>query len=117
MSKQLIQCCENNHIPPETAGIIGVAAEELAVNIARYGYQTSKPSYIDINLSKADDKLLLRIRDDGVPFDPTAYSSDEEDEFLMSGIEMIRRITQNLTYTRVINMNNTVIEVATVPIA
>lgn len=117
VSKQLIQCCENNHIPPETAGIIGVAAEELAVNIARYGYQTSKPSYIDINLSKADDKLLLRIRDDGVPFDPTAYSSDEEDEFLMSGIEMIRRITQNLTYTRVINMNSTVIEVATVPIA
>ena len=112
VSEQLVECCEKNNIPGEVGSILGVAAEELAVNIARYGYRKSAPNYIDINLSKADDKLLLRIRDDGVPFNPTEYNSEEKDEFLLSGIEMIRRISDNMSYTRVLNMNNTVIEVA-----
>ena len=92
--------------------MIGVAAEELAVNISRYGYKKPSLSYVDINLSKVDGKLLLRVRDDGVPFNPTEYQSGEDDEFLITGIEMIRRITNKLSYTRVLNMNNTVIEVS-----
>ena len=112
VSEKLIRSCEENGVAPETAGIIGVAAEELAVNISRYGYKKPGLRYVDINLSKADGKLLLRLRDDGVPFNPTQYRSDEDDEFLMTGIEMIRRITDKLSYSRVLNMNNTVIEVS-----
>lgn len=112
VSKRLIHSCEENGISSETAGIIGVAAEELAVNIARYGYKKTNPSYIDINLSDTDGKLILRIRDNGVPFNPTEYTPEDDDEFLMSGLDMIRRITDKLTYTRVLNMNNTVIEVS-----
>ena len=111
VSRQLIKCCGENGVSGETAGIIGVAAEELAVNIARYGYKKSAPSYIDINLSRAEGKLLLRVRDDGVPFNPTEYAPSDGDEFLITGIEMTRRITSKLSYTRVLNMNNTVIEV------
>ena len=111
VSRQLIKCCGENGVSGETAGIIGVAAEELAVNIARYGYKKSAPSYIDINLSRAEGKLLLRVRDDGVPFNPTEYAPSDGDEFLITGIEMIRRITSKLSYTRVLNMNNTVIKV------
>ena len=111
VSRQLIKCCGENGVSGETAGIIGVAAEELAVNIARYGYKKSAPSYIDSNLSRAEGKLLLRVRDDGVPFNPTEYAPSDGDEFLITGIEMIRRITSKLSYTRVLNMNNTVIEV------
>ena len=112
VSKQLIISCEGNSIPSETAGIIGVVAEELAVNISRYGYKKLSPNYIDINLSKVDNKLILRVRDDGAPFDPTEYKSDDKDVFLPTGIEMIRRISDRMTYTRVLNMNNTVIEVS-----
>lgn len=112
VSKQIIRVCEKNGVPSETAAIIGVAMEELAVNISRYGYKKPSLSYIDINLSKAEDKLILRVRDDGVPFNPTEYSPDEDDEFLITGIKMIRRVTDKLSYTRVLNMNNTVIEVS-----
>ena len=112
VSKKLIRSCEENGVSSETAGIIGVAAEEIAVNISRYGYKKPSLSYVDINLSRVDGKLLLRLRDDGVPFNPTEYKSGEDDEFLMTGIEMIRRITDKLCYTRVLNMNNTVIEVS-----
>ena len=52
------------------------------------------------------------MRDDGVSFDPTEYSSGESDEFSLGGIELIRSVADKMTYNRVLNMNNTVIEVA-----
>ncbi len=112
VSKKLIECCTGIGISSDKAKTIGIAAEELTTNIAHYGYKGNKPSYIDISLSKTDDKLILRMRDDGVPFDPTVYSADESEEYLLGGISLIKSIADKMTYTRVLNMNNTVIEVA-----
>lgn len=112
VSKQLLECCEKHNIPSEKSTVISVAAEELTANIARYGYKGNKPSYIDIRLSRVGDKLILRVRDDGVSFNPTEYSSEESNEFRLGGIELIRSVADKMSYTRVLNMNNTVIEVA-----
>lgn len=112
ISQKLIACCKENGISSERANIIGVAAEELTANIAHYGYKGNKPDFIDINLSKADGKLILRVRDDGVPFNPTEYNANEDEGFLFGGIGLIRAISDKMTYTRVLNMNNTVIELA-----
>ncbi len=112
VSKQLMECCEKEGIPSEKATIISVAAEELTSNIAHYGYKGNKPSFIDIRLSKVDSRLILRVRDDGVSFNPTEYSSGGSDEFRLGGIELIRSVADRMTYNRVLNMNNTVIEVA-----
>ena len=89
---------------------MGLAAEEFAINISRYGYGKTKKPYIDINLSRDGELWLLRIRDDGIPFDPTTCQPDEKN-FLRGGIDLIRKLAKNFTYTRVLNMNNTIIEV------
>ena len=115
ISKQLIDCCKKNGVSSEKSNVIGIAAEELTTNIAHYGYKGNKPSWIDISLSKVEDKLILRVRDDGVSFNPTEYSKEESDEFLVSGIKLIKSIADKMTYTRVLNMNNTVIELALEP--
>ncbi len=115
ISRQLIECCKAHNVPPEQYNAIGIAAEELTVNIARYGYKGNKPNYIDISLSQADDKMILRVRDDGVPFNPTEYSPEESETFQLGGISLIKAIADKMTYTRVLNMNNTVIEVALTP--
>ena len=70
-----------------------------------------KRSFIDINLSSADGKLILRIRDDGVPFDPTQYKSEEQGVFELGGINLIKKTASKLNYIRVLNMNNTIIEI------
>ncbi len=90
---------------------MGLAAEEIAVNISRYSYENVKKPYIDISLSRYGEQWLLRIRDDGIPFDPTNYKPDEEEKFLLGGINLINNFAKNFTYTRVLNMNNTIIEV------
>ncbi len=115
ISKQLIECCKQHDIPSEKSNAIGIAAEELTSNIAHFGYKGNKPSYIDISLSKTDDKLILRVRDDGVSFNPTEYRPEEEDDFQIGGIALVKTIADKMTYTRVLNMNNTVIELALEP--
>ena len=51
------------------------------------------------------------MRDDGVPFNPTEYTAGDDGEFLLGGIAVIKAVAEKMTYTRVLNMNNTVIEV------
>ena len=56
--------------------------------------------------------MILRIRDDGLPFDPTKYEADEGIEYNTSGINMINKLTNKVSYMRVLNLNNTVIEMS-----
>ena len=111
ISQKLIESCMEHGIDRKKANLIGIAAEEIAVNISRYGYKKGKRNYIDISLSKTDGKLMLRIRDDGVPFDPTQYQEKEVDKFEIHGISLIKKTAAHLSYVRVLNMNNTIIEI------
>ena len=110
VSAKIIEYCRAQNVDEKTAYVLGLAAEEFAINISRYGYGKTKKPYIDINLSHDGEQWILRIRDDGIPFDPTTYQPDEKN-FLLGVINMIRKLAKNLTYTHVLNMNNTVIEV------
>lgn len=110
IAEALINCCIENGVDRKKANIIGLAAEEIVVNISRYGYKSVKRNFIDINLSKAEEKLILRIRDDGIPFDPTQYKSEEKEIFEVGGINLIKKTATKLSYIRVLNMNNTIIE-------
>ena len=55
--------------------------------------------------------LLLRIRDDGLPFDPTKYEFDNDENYSTSGIQMIQKLTDKMTYIRILSMNNTILEI------
>lgn len=63
---------------------------------------------IDINLCLEDDICQLRIRDNGVNFNPLEYSYDHE-EFDIHGIELVKKISKSMDYIRAIDMNNTII--------
>lgn len=111
ISEKIIEYCQARNVDERTAYILGLSAEEIAVNISRYGYENVKKPYVDISLSRDGERWLLRIRDDGIPFDPTKYKPEEQEKFLLGGINLIRKLAKNFTYTRVLNMNNTIIEV------
>ena len=112
ISEKLIDYCLSRGIDKNKANAVGIAAEELTVNIGKYGYKNIKRSYIDICLVKSDDLLILRLRDDGIPFDPLEYKHDETDKYHLGGIELIKRMADKMEYTRVLNMNNTIVEIS-----
>ncbi|MCH5187400.1 MAG: ATP-binding protein [Oscillospiraceae bacterium] len=105
--KEIREFCKNNGIGADKANLAAVAAEEMTVNCIKYGGKSS--AWIDVSLLIEDDKLQLRIRDNGAPFNPTEYDSDS-DGFDIHGIELVKKISSRINYIRAIDLNNTVIE-------
>ena len=85
---------------------IELATEEVLVNIFSYAYH-ERPGDVEITDKKnEDDKLVLKIRDYGRPFDPlslsepefTAHVSDRKTGGL--GIFFIREMADDVRYHR-----------------
>lgn len=108
--ERLFLFCADNRISQRNANVLGLAVEEIASNIVQYGYCSGRKNYMDISFTIQDDKYMLRIRDDGVPFNPLEYRQQEEEAVTVGGIALIRKMASDFQYMRVLNMNNTVIE-------
>lgn len=109
--EKLLLFCADNHITERHAKTLGFAVEELAANIVQYGYRSDQQNYMDISFTIQDEKYLLRIRDDGIPFNPLEYQAQEtEQDVTLGGIALLKKMALGFQYMRVLNMNNTVIE-------
>lgn len=111
VSEQLTNFAKVHDVPERESQVVGLAAEEIVANIITYGYKHNHKNYIDVSLKKVDNSLILRIRDDGMPFDPTKYEFDNDDNYSTSGIQLISKLTDKMTYMRVLNLNNTIFEI------
>lgn len=99
--------CRENNIPPNKGNLLSIAFEEAALNIINHN---DKVSSIDICLLLEDGDLIVRIRDDGAPFDPLEYE-DEQDILYRNNIRLLEKIADKKEYTRIMNMNNTVLSI------
>lgn len=104
--KKIVEFCREKNISSNKANLAAVCAEEMTVNIIKFGRKTS--NWIDINLCLEEDVCRLRIRDNGVNFNPLEYNQDSE-EFDIHGIELVKKISRSMDYIRAIDMNNTII--------
>lgn len=111
ISENISNFALENGVPNRESQLIGLACEEMVSNIASYGYNKEKQSYIDVSLKICNDNLLLRIRDDGLPFDPTKYEFDNDENYSTSGIQLISKLVNKISYTRVLSLNNTIFEI------
>ena len=106
VNRKILEFCKENGVSGNRSNLAAVCAEEMTVNIIKFGGKTS--NWIDINLCLEDDICQLRIRDNGVNFNPLEYSYDHE-EFDIHGIELVKKISKSMDYIRAIDMNNTII--------
>ena len=107
LQKRAFELCGNE----TSAAMLALASEEIIANTIAYGYKRkAKTNYIDVRVCKTDTGMMVRIRDDGVSFDPTTYQSEEE-EMRFAGIEVIRKVASDFKYLRVLNTNNTIMEI------
>ena len=112
VSEKIIECCVRDGMAERNAKIMGLAAEELVANIGQYGYPNQDRKDIDICLTKTEDKYYLRIRDDGIPFDPVAYEPENRDPDKIGGLELLKKMALKISYIRVISLNNSIIEIS-----
>lgn len=112
--EELQDYAEKNSGDKKAAAMLALATEEVLDNTIAYGYRHKIGArYIDINLTTKEDALLVRIRDDGLNFDPTSFVASDDEEMRFHGIEVVRKVASEFRYLRVLNMNNTIMEITT----
>ncbi len=90
---------------------INLALEEAVSNVIFYAFDDEKEHDIKIVISLENKNLSIEIIDDGKPFDPTARKQPDvslpaEDRPIGGlGIFLIKKMMDNVTYTRHNNLN------------
>ena len=90
---------------------ISLALEEALSNIIYYAFNDNGEHKIRISLSKSNNKLIVRIKDDGIPFDPSVQLRPDITLPAMErpvgglGIFLISKIMDTVHYSREKNLN------------
>ena len=64
---------------------------------------------IDIFLKITPETVILKVRDNGMIFNPTEYIDNSGES--ITGLKMVRSISSKVEYNRVIGFNNTIVTV------
>ena len=115
------QFCLERGVDSQRASLAGLALEEMAGNVVAHGFtKDNKKHSVDIRVSVKGEQVILRIKDDCVPFDPavrasmagpggtgndSASNAGSTDEFKNFGIRMIYRIAHDIRYQNVLGLN------------
>ena len=105
VSESISTFCLENSVSEQKAKYAGLLAEEAVEHIRRFN--TEKVPQIDLFCKVLDDRVILSVRDNGVIFDP-ANVDDDTEEF--SNLKMINSVADKVEYTRVIGLNNMLVE-------
>lgn len=88
-------------LPQKICIAVQLCCEELLINILEHAYRKDDPHrFVDIDLRKMPDKVVLSIRDDGQPFDPVACAASAG-----LGLRLVREFSSSVQYTRLAGQN------------
>ena len=100
--------CEKRGIDSRRSYLAGLSLEEMAGNIVDHGYTKDKKKHtIDVRIVHKDDDVILRIKDDCVPFDPKERSQLTEGDGITKniGIRMVYQIAKDIQYQNILGLN------------
>ena len=110
-SEEVRNFCIERGAPKNQAMMLGLFVEEMAGNTIEHGYKDGKRGSVDIRFVYHDDSGVIRLRDDGRPFDPLQWleknSSDDPASGL--GIRVVTGLAKNVHYMASMEMNNLII--------
>ena len=98
--------CEAGGVDAATAFGVNLALEEAVVNVISYAYPVDTQGDIAVEAAVSNKKLTFVVRDEGVPFDPTAVdeadttSPADERDIGGLGIHLIRHYMDTVRYRR-----------------
>lgn len=108
ISERVQEFCLIKGIDKKRADLAGLVLEEMAGNVALHGFsKDNKKHSIDVRVVHKGDDVILRIKDDCMPFSPAerqklAEDDDPEKNF---GIRMAFSIARDIKYQNVMGLN------------
>ena len=100
--------CLGHGIDARRAYLAGLSMEEMAGNIVDHGFsKDSKSHSVDVRVVHKGDDVILRIKDDCVPFDPGERQKLAEDDDVTKniGIRMVFKIARDVQYQNILGLN------------
>jgi anti-sigma regulatory factor (Ser/Thr protein kinase) len=85
---------------------INLIMEEIITNIITHGYTDRDEHWIDIDLWEENSMLVIRIEDDGIPFDPIVSEKPdlkcplEERKVGGLGVHLVKQMACDVAYER-----------------
>ena len=108
ISQKVQAFCLDRGIDERRAYLAGLSMEEMAGNIVEHGFEKdSKKHSIDVRVVHKGDDVILRIKDDCVPFDPAERQklAVGEDVTKNIGIRMVFRMARDVQYQNILGLN------------
>ena len=108
ISQDIQQFCLDRGIDERRSYFAALFMEEMAGNVVLHGFnKDSRPHSVDIRVVYKDASVILRIRDDCVPFDPEERQKifDPEDITKNIGIRMVYKMADDITYNNILGLN------------
>ena len=102
---------EKHSLTIELRRQFNLVIDELLNNIISYAYEDDEAHQIDVSGALYDNQFILRIRDDGIPFNPFTGPAPElagslEDQAIGGlGIHLVKNLMDQAIYRREINQN------------
>ena len=108
VAEQVQNFCAARGIDKRRAYLAGLSMEEMAGNIVDHGFTKDKKKHtVDVRVVRKDDDVILRIKDDCVPFDPEErlrrFNGDDPAKNI--GIRMILGMARDVQYQNILGLN------------
>jgi two-component sensor histidine kinase len=112
-SDKVIRLCEENGVDRKQAFNVGLCLEELAANSLLHGFKDDRKKYVEYRFLIIGRWLILRLRDNGRPFDLTErYKLLNPDDAVSGlGLRIVFAAAENVNYSHAFDLNNVCIRV------
>lgn len=112
LSVQVIDFCRKRKIDERRSMLAGLAVEEMAGNVVKYGFRPGKKCHVEIRLV-AKGRLTVCIRDDCPAFDPKSRLDQftPEDVTANIGIRMIAALSGEMNYQCTAGINTLMLRI------
>lgn len=107
-SERIQEFCEAHDMGKKASYYSALCLEEMAGNVVEHGFSHDRKSHsINIRTVCRNGRIMLRIRDDCIPFDPAEMAQlvSENEARDNIGIRMVYDIADEVTYQNLLGLN------------
>ncbi len=108
ISQAVQKFCLGHGIDGKRAYLAGLSMEEMAGNIVEHGFEKDKKKHsVDVRVVLKDGEVILRLKDDCVPFDPgdRQKMAEGDDPLKNIGIRMVFAMAKDVRYQNMLGLN------------
>ena len=75
--KAILQTPEVSSCAIKDLMLIRLACEELVMNITSYAYPEDVEGFLEVDVEKTDERIVIRFKDGGMPFNPLEHKNPD----------------------------------------